>query len=337
METLWSKVQFMTSFLNEGMTQSGVSSFFPNDTEPNQSSTTNLDGLGAIPVYIRRVNLSIHLQNKATSIAIERYVQLGACNTKLRKGASRVADPLLYRGDCLEAFDTEFEGRDVALVVTSPPYNVNYNYGGGYNDSKPLGEYLKWLGQLAGGSYKALRPGGILAVNLPPTIRVKGEYRAYPVAAWLQTHLAGLPQWELMEPIVWVKANGDGVPLAASTAWGSAGKPYCRPTHELVIVASKRPVGITSKQGKTDVPFEWLKDVWMIKPCRAKAGHPPPFPPELVSRLVQLYSAEGDIVLDPCAGNGTTIQVAKSLNRRPWAAEIDPARWPVLERLLQDD
>ena len=245
-----------------------------------------------------------------------------------------MSEPRLYRGDCLAAFAAEFEGAEAQLVVTSPPYNVGYNYGGGYVDRLPLDDYLKWLVHLATGSYRALRPGGILAVNLPPSIRVPGDYRAYPLAAWFQSYLAHSPRWEMMEPIVWVKANGDGVPIAASTAWGSAAKPYCRPTHELVIVASKKPVGITSKSGKTDVPLDWLKDVWLIKPSRAKAGLPPPFPAELVTRRIEMYSAPGDIVRDPCAGNGTTAKVAKDLNRIPWIAEIDPARWPTLERLV---
>jgi len=48
------------------------------------------------------------------------------------------------------------------------------------------------------------------------------------------------------------------------------------------------------------------------------------FPEELVSRLVRLYSFEGDVVLDPFLGSGTTVAVAKKLGRRGVGYEINP-------------
>ena len=57
--------------------------------------------------------------------------------------------------------------------------------------------------------------------------------------------------------------------------------------------------------------LEWTKSVWTFPAVSAKKiGHPAPFPEELPNRLIQLYTFEGDVVLDPFAGSGTTCLAA---------------------------
>ena len=57
----------------------------------------------------------------------------------------------------------------------------------------------------------------------------------------------------------------------------------------------------------------------------AQARGPLAFPDARVSRLVELYSAPGDVVLDPFRGNGTTCRVAYDLGRAGIGFDIDPA------------
>ena len=52
-------------------------------------------------------------------------------------------------------------------------------------------------------------------------------------------------------------------------------------------------------------------------------GHPAPFPDELPSRLIQLYTVEGETVLDPFGGTGTTMKVARNLKRNSFLYEIN--------------
>jgi site-specific DNA-methyltransferase (adenine-specific) len=54
-------------------------------------------------------------------------------------------------------------------------------------------------------------------------------------------------------------------------------------------------------------------------------GHPAPFPDEIPDRLIQLYTVEGETVLDPFGGSGTTMKVAKKLNRTSIVYEINSA------------
>ena len=50
---------------------------------------------------------------------------------------------MIYLKDCLEGMK-ELDDRSVSAIVTSPPYNLNINYGR-YSDNKPRQEYLSWL------------------------------------------------------------------------------------------------------------------------------------------------------------------------------------------------
>ena len=63
--------------------------------------------------------------------------------------------------------------------------------------------------------------------------------------------------------------------------------------------------------------LEYTKSVWTFSAERAsKVGHPAPFPVELPYRLIQLYTFENDIVLDPFVGSGTTCIAALKTKRR---------------------
>ena len=69
-------------------------------------------------------------------------------------------------------------------------------------------------------------------------------------------------------------------------------------------------------QLKTHDFIHWTKSIWTFPAVNAKKiGHPAPFPIELPHRLINLYSYEGDVVLDPFCGSGTTIIAAIQNNR----------------------
>lgn len=70
----------------------------------------------------------------------------------------------------------------------------------------------------------------------------------------------------------------------------------------------------------------FIKEVsWSVWPMAVSytKGHPAPFPDELPSRLIQLYTVEGEIVLDPFGGSGTTMKVARNLKRNSILYEIN--------------
>ncbi len=272
----------------------------------------------------------------------------------------------LYRGDMRDVLPA-LPAESVQLVLTSPPFNCGWDYAGADNDRLPLSEYQEMLDAFLDGAMHVLRPGGVLAVNLPQTIRVydvtngrqrrprapiPGKtyrnkppkdallHRGYPIAADFQMRMIAAG-WLNREPIVWVKSKGDVEARATSTAIGAYSNPCLRPCHEMVLVASKDDYRIPARDHRwPGVDADWggylelCKDVWRLNPGQAKAGEPLAFPEDLAIRLVKLFSNPGDVVLDPFAGQGTTGRIAQLLSREAWLIEREPTYWPRLEAVL---
>jgi site-specific DNA-methyltransferase (adenine-specific) len=114
--------------------------------------------------------------------------------------------------------------------------------------------------------------------------------------------------------VLWNKEASAG----NSTAWGSwqsASNPVLRDIHEYILIFSKET--FTRKKGgkentiSREAFLEWTKSIWTFPAVSAKSiGHPAPFPEELPHRLIQLYTFEGDVVLDPFCGSGSTCLTA---------------------------
>ena len=85
---------------------------------------------------------------------------------------------------------------------------------------------------------------------------------------------------------------------------------------------------------------DWVQNsIWEFQPASAKKEvHPAPFPEELPRRCIRLYSFVGDTILDPFAGSGTTLKVARELGRNSIGYEINPNYTPIIrEKIGADD
>lgn len=75
-------------------------------------------------------------------------------------------------------------------------------------------------------------------------------------------------------------------------------------------------------------------NIWQQSPHRQRGGHPAPFPEQLIHDHIISWSNERDLILDPFAGSGTTLYVAKNLNRQFIGIEKEKEYYDIcLERL----
>lgn len=219
---------------------------------------------------------------------------------------------------------------DVQLIITSPPYNTNWNYGdNGIVDNLPLEEYQSFLQRFLENSWWSLRDGGVLALNLPASITVyedekrkKKRYRAFPIASWADMQLIN-NGWLPRGNVAWVKSNPNAPVYSTGTAIGAATNPFMRNCWEMWLLYSKNDYRIPNKParwpGESDAFKSYLelcKDVRLVRPGRAKKGQPLAFPESMVHDWITLFSCEGDYVMDPFAGSGTVGKVAREMGRK---------------------
>ena len=186
-------------------------------------------------------------------------------------------------------------------MITSPPYNASKEY----DDNLNLNEYCKLLKRVWQETYRVLVPGGRACVNIANL----GRKPYIPLHSFIIEDMQDIG-FLMRGGIIWNKASS----ASPSTAWGSwqsAANPVLRDIHEYILIFSKDTFSRNGKGKQNtiekDAFLEWTKSVWTFPAVSArKIGHPAPFPEELPHRLIQLYSFENDVILDPFVGSGTT-------------------------------
>ena len=207
----------------------------------------------------------------------------------------------------------------IHLMVTSPPYDV----GKEYDEDLSLDDYLAFLQRVWKETWRVLVPGGRMCINVANL----GRKPYIPLHAFIAEQAIQLG-FLMRGEIIWNKAAS----ASPSTAWGSwksASNPILRDIHEYILVFCKQTFKRQnpSKRLSTitrDEFLEYNKSVWNIQAESArKIGHPAPFPVELPRRLIQLYTFENEIVLDPFIGSGQTAIAAVKSGRHYLGYEID--------------
>ncbi len=231
---------------------------------------------------------------------------------------------VIYHGDARSM--SALEASSVALVVTSPPYFAGKEYEESLGHNGVPGSYFEYLALLRdvlSECKRVLEPGGRIAVNVANLGRRPYRSLAGDVTSILQ-ELGLLLRGE----VVWWKGRAAG----GSCAWGTfqhPSNPVLRDVTERIVIASKgrfdralrpeerrrRGLPSTATIGRDEF-LEATTDLWELPPESARrVNHPAPFPVGLPARLIDLYTYEGDIVLDPFMGSGTTAVAALGRGR----------------------
>ena len=232
----------------------------------------------------------------------------------------------IYQGDCLEAMQA-MAPECVDLTVTSPPYNIGKEY------EAPLAvdEYLDWCQQWLSEVHRITRHDG---------------------AFWLNLGYVALPEKAKAIPLPYLLWNRCPFFLVQEVVWnygaGVAGKRFLSPRNEKFLWYVKNPEDYCFNLDAIrdpDVKYPYQKkngklrcntigknpsDVWQIakvtsgenRSSRERAPHPAQFPMDLIKRIILGFSDEGDLVLDPFLGSGTTAEVCIRKKRQVIGFEI---------------
>ncbi len=273
-------------------------------------------------------------------------------------------DTILY-GDCRETL-REFDSK-ARMCVTSPPYYGLRNYGG---EEDQIGleqtpeEYVDNLVKVfrevrncltddgtcwvnLGDSYYNYRPGKGQAIHkqsvsktnqdLPSTCARRGN----KLEGLKEKDLIGIPWmfafamradgWYLRQDIIWHKPN----PMPESV------RDRCTKSHEYIFLFSKSQnyyfdVDAIKESTVDGKGLKRKKTVWEVKTKPYKGAHFAVYPPELIEPCIKAGSEEGDTVLDPFMGSGTTALVSKSLQRHYIGCELHEEYGKLIQTRLSE-
>ena len=256
-----------------------------------------------------------------------------------------LATDRVYQGDCVQLL-RDVDERSVDLVFADPPFNIGYDYDV-YDDRREADDYLAWSRTWIEAVKRVLKPDGAfwLAIGDDFAAELKvlcTRDLGFHCRSWVvwfytfgvhcknkftrsHTHLFHF----VKDPKkVTFNSLDVRVPSARELVYGDKrADPHGRVPDDTWMISPALPPDVPTKDGfilrPQDIPerFPPHSDTWFFSRVAGtfnerRGWHGCQMPEQLLGRIIRACSDEGDLVLDPFAGSGTTLAAAKKLNRR---------------------
>ncbi len=261
----------------------------------------------------------------------------------------------------------EIPDNSIQLIVTSPPYfNIKDYSLDGYQDNK-IGEkeagqigdiqeyqnYIDGMLEVWKECERVLKPNGKIAINVPlmPMLKKKMlthyNRHIFNINSDIENSILKNTNLFLLDVYIWNRTNP-----RKKLMFGSYPYPrnfYAQNTAEFISIYVKdgmpinnMPPEIKEKSKITEAEWvEYTKQIWNIpvpnKGDIAFGKHSAIMPEEIVRRCVRLFTYFGETVLDPFAGSGTTLRVAKELGRKFVGYEISQSYEQVINLKIDSE
>lgn len=248
----------------------------------------------------------------------------------------------LIIGNCMSM--QEIPDESVHLMLTSPPYfNAPFDYKGLF---KNYDQYLGVLNRVAQEVFRVLRNGRIAVLNIDDML-VNGE--KFPIVADA-TKIFQKAGFRYRDRIIWKKPEGYlRISRRSGVLLQNPYPMYFYPDNllESIIIFQKGKFDYRSiskevrEASRIDIKEfsdnKWYMTLWEM--TNVLPGSPlekeiAAFPEELPYRIIKLFSYKGETVLDPFVGSGTTMKVARQLERNSIGIEIKKSLIPIIKKKL---
>lgn len=221
----------------------------------------------------------------------------------------------------------EFPSESVDLLIADPPYNLGKDYGNNV-DEKAWHEYEDFTRAWLSEAIRLMTPTSSLYVFMGVRFISK-----------LFTMLSEEFKLSFNGWITWHYTQGMGRKVGFS------------PRHEDILYFTKTDK-FTFNLDSVRIPQKYFRkrnnmtganpgDVWQfshVHYCSAeREQHPTQKPEALMERMILASSNEGEIVLDPFVGSGTTCRVANALNRKWIGIDLNPTYIEMAEKRLSEN
>lgn len=259
-------------------------------------------------------------------------------------------------GDCEQQIK-KINSDSIDLIITSPPYadQRKSSYGGISPD-----KYVEWFLPISSELLRVLKPTGTFILNIKERV-VNGERHTYVIELVMAMREQG---WLWTEEFIWHKKNcyPGKWPNRFRDSWERLLQFNKTKTFNMYQESVMVPTGDWAKNrlgnlSETDkirdeskVGSGFGKNIsnWvgrnkayptnvlhMATECGNK-GHSAAFPKGLPEWFVNLFTQKGDTVLDPFAGSGTTLEIARSLSRNSIAIEINQEFYDLMTKTSKE-
>jgi DNA modification methylase len=195
------------------------------------------------------------------------------------------------------------------LTITDPPYNQNYHYST-YNDNLSENDYIELLSKIPIPCVIIHYPEETINI-LPKAIRAKCE-----------------------QIVSWVYNSNTGKQSRLISWWG------CKPDFSKVRqpyknLNDKRIIKRISEGKNGAKLYDWWHVEQVKNISKNKTAHPCQIPEEIIKRIILTTAQENQLIIDPFAGSGTTLAVAKKLGFNSVGYEIDPNYFDIMVKRIQ--
>jgi len=260
----------------------------------------------------------------------------------------------LIQGDSRE-IENYIPENSVDLVVTSPPYwNIrDYGYDDQIGYKQSYDDYIADMKRVFEGCYALMKDERWLAINIGTVVGTEGMR----FVAGDFVRICEEIGFTFRKDIIWNKPRGQTKWQRGGTQWTT--NPFPRHfntniNHEFILLFTKGEVarrGRPEADALTEAEFGDYVDyerpylralaysVWDITPVnspRLDEKHAAPFPAELPRRVIELFTYPNEVVLDPFAGAGTALRVAKSLHRRFVGVEMSEEYCEIARQRIEE-